>query len=105
MPVLDRWLSGVGDERLAAQGELAHTEAWRAAQRGDQARMNRFVMAAEAAVNRGRGELAADVQLLRATIASDSVRELGSMANAVIAAKQPDDPWLSLAYFLLVSRV
>jgi LuxR family transcriptional regulator, maltose regulon positive regulatory protein len=101
MPVLDRWLSDVDDARLAAQGELALTESWRAAQRGDQARMNRFVLAAQAGVRGGRGDLAADVQLLRATVATDSVGELGSMANAVIDAKQPDDPWLSLAYFLL----
>ena len=99
--VLRRWLAGVSDERITGVCELALCAAWLASHEGDLIRMERLTIAAAAACERQGGIRAVDVGLLRATIGADGIDQIRSAAQAFIAERESDDPWLTLAHFLL----
>ena len=99
--VLRRWLGGVSEERITGVCELALCAAWLASHEGDLIRMERMAIAAEAACARQGGTLAVDVGLLRATIGADGIDQIRSAAQTFIDERESDDPWLTLAFFLL----
>ena len=100
MSVLRRWLDGVEPNRLVADGGLALVSSWLAAQAGDDVALGRYEMAAEACAVR-QPDIAPDVALLKATMAREGIEEMRSLAREFTARASPDDPWLTVAYYLL----
>jgi len=100
MSVLHRWLDGVEPDRLVADGGLAVVSGWLAAQAGDGDALGRYEMAAEACVAR-QPDMAASVALLRATVAHEGLEEMYSLAREFTSRATPDDPWLTVAYYLV----
>jgi LuxR family transcriptional regulator, maltose regulon positive regulatory protein len=100
--VLQRWLDGVGPERLAAQGELALTAAWLAAQAGDDRGTARLALAAEVcALRDGSASLLSHVRLLQATMAEEGLDAMVAMSRRFIAENGPGEMWLTLAHYLV----
>ena len=100
MPVLRRWLDGVSTERLAGNGRLALVSGWLAGQVGDAIALDRFEIAAETHARHDPG-IAPDVMLLRAVTAHEGLEEMETLARAYCASAPPDDPWLTLANYLV----
>jgi LuxR family maltose regulon positive regulatory protein len=99
--VLARWLAGIDDDRLAARCRLALSAAWTASHTGDMVRMQRFALAAtERAANDDR-ECVLDADLLDATIGANGLDHVEASARAFIHGKPVDDPWQTLAHYLL----
>jgi LuxR family maltose regulon positive regulatory protein len=99
--VLDRWLAGLDDSRVGQHCGLALSAAWLASHQGDMARLNRMALVvAQRAAHEDPG-FVLDSDLLAATIGAGGLDRIEVSARAFIAAKPVDDPWQTLAHFLL----
>ncbi len=99
--VLQRWLRGVDEARLAEHCGLALSAAWAASHAGDVPRMSRLALAAAQRAEREAPEFVLDADLLAATIGAHGLAHIEASALAYINGKPKNDPWQTLAYFLL----
>lgn len=99
--VLERWLAGMDDDRLAARCRLALSAAWTASHAGDMTRMDRLALAATQLARDGDEECLLDADLLAATIGAHGLGHVEASARAFIDRKPVDDPWQTLSHFLL----
>ncbi len=101
MPVVQRWLDGVSMARLTSHAGLALTAAWIAVQVGDDLRMGQLALAAQARAVGDQSSLMADVGLLKAAMTVDGLDAMETLVRQFIAAKGPDEEWLTVAHYLL----
>jgi LuxR family maltose regulon positive regulatory protein len=99
--VLQRWLDGIDEDRLAQQCGLALSAAWVASHAGDLPRMSRLALAAAERAEHEDPGFVLDVALLAATIGADGPSHMEAAARAFVGGRPRDDPWQTLAYFLL----
>jgi LuxR family maltose regulon positive regulatory protein len=99
--VLRRWLDGIEDDRLRGRCGLALSAAWVASHAGDMVRMSRFALAASEVARHENRDFLLDADLLAATIGADGLGQIERATRAFIEEKPFDDPWQTLAHFLL----
>jgi LuxR family maltose regulon positive regulatory protein len=99
--VLARWLEGVEDDRLSARCGLALSAAWTASHAGDMVRMHRFALTATQLAARDDRQCVLDADLLLATIGAHGLDHVEASARAFIHGKPVDDPWQTVAHYLL----
>ena len=99
--VLQRWLSGLDEDRLRQRCGLALSAAWAASHGGDLPRTSRLALAAAARAGHDDPGFVLDANLIDATIGAHGLAHIEATALAFIDGKPRDDPWQTLAHFLL----
>ncbi len=99
--VLRRWLDGIDEERLGADGGLALSGAWLACHVGDMERMSRLALAAAEGAGEADAVRAQDVAMLTATIGAEGLAQVEAASRECIRSKPRLDAWPTLAHFLL----
>lgn len=99
--VVNRWLSGLDEQRLRRDCRLSLSAAWVASHRGDMARMSRLALAAGDRAQEAGPHCSAHVGLLRASIGSEGMGQIETASREFIRGEPSDDPWQTVAHYLL----
>ena len=98
-----RWITSVGDDRIAADPRLALVAAWSAFTRGDLGGVERWQAAAQrrlAASPAADPELDAAAGVIAAAIGGDGARAAARTAASARRRMPEDSPWLALCFLL-----
>ena len=99
--VVQRWLGGLDGGRVNAHCRLALSAAHVAIQAGDSTAANRLVLEASRRADDGDSSCRPHVDLLEATIGAGGLERIEAATRGFIGSTPSDDPWQTLAYFLL----
>jgi LuxR family maltose regulon positive regulatory protein len=102
LPRVRAWLALVDEPRVERSCPLALTAAHVASHEGDIKRFHRLLVIAEGLCRRAGRDAPhrTDVVMLQALAGREGIKAMVQQCSTVIAAKDPDDPWLTLAHFL-----